>query len=144
MKYFLSLLLLLWGAGNLSGQTVNGTVTFVATVTDATVAVGDTECGIASVQFFNGATAISPLLTAPTSGNDYVFKLDTKTLTNGTYAFTAKAIDKAGSSTDPAKVCDGTAGNIGVSNVLNVVINNATSDTHAPTITITITVTVAP
>lgn len=119
-------------------------MTLTATATDVTAAVGDTECGIASVQFFVGTTPLGPALTTPTSGSNYTTQWNTTSVANGTYVLTAKATDKAGSGTSPATVCDGSKPNIGTSNALNVTVNNVPADAAAPTVTITITITVAP
>jgi len=125
-------------------QTVSGTIVFKATATDNTAAANDTECGISSVQIFNGAVAISPLLTVPTSGNDYTFSWDTKGVINGNYVITAVAKDKAGPGTTPANLCDGSKPNATTSNALNIVIDNRPADTTGPSITITLTITVTP
>jgi hypothetical protein len=143
MKKLLLLLFLLFPV-ILSAQAVNNTVTLTAVATDITAAIGDTECGVASVQFFNGATALSPVITTPTSGNSYTFSWDTKSVSNGTYVITAKAIDKAGLNTTPTNICDGSKPNTSTSNTLNVAVNNQPTDTTGPSVTITVTITVTP
>jgi hypothetical protein len=120
------------------GQSISGSQTLTAIATDVTAAVGDTECGIASVQFFIGATPLSPALTAPNSGPNYTFSWNTLGTPNGTYVITAKATDKAGIGTTPANTCDGSKPNVGTSNALNVTVNNVPPDLATPTITITI------
>lgn len=140
----LPVILILSFTGTLLSQTVNGTITLKATASDITPAIGDTECGIKDVQFFNGNAGLSPIFTAPTSGNDYIFVWDTKNVPNGTYVITTVAKDKAGPGTSPTTLCDGTKPNVTTSNALNVVIDNKAPDTSGPTVTITITVTVTP
>ncbi len=129
MKYAFLFLFL---AAPLQAQTVKGIVTLTATASDVTEAVGDTECGIAFVQFYNGTTAIGPQITAPVSGDNYAFDWDTKSVPNGSYSITAKATDKAGADGS----CDGSAPNIGTSNVLTIVVGNP--DTTPPSVTITV------
>lgn len=136
MKYLWILVLMLITATAVNAQTVSGTATLTANATDITPAVGDTECGVAFVQFFNGAAPLGPQITAPTSGNNYQFVWDTKTVNNGTYQITAKATDKAGLN----GLCDSTKVNVGVSNALTVVVNNIPPDVATPTIAITISV----
>jgi hypothetical protein len=127
----------------LAAQTVNGSVTLSATASDPVI-VGATSCGIKDVQFFSGSNPLSPLFTTPNSGTNYTFVWNTTKVTNGTYTITAKATDKAGSSTDPTKVCDGSKPNTGTSNALTVVINNAQPDITGPVINITIVISVGP
>lgn len=144
MKVFLLVLLMLCLSVAANAQTVNGSMTLTATATDATATVGDTECGIASVQFFLGTTPLGPAITTPTSGNNYTTTWNTTQTANGTYVLTAKATDKAGSSTNPATVCDGSKPNIGTSNALSVTVNNVPPDVAAPNITISIIIVVTP
>jgi len=126
-------------SGILEAQTVSGTKTLTATASDVTAAVGDTECGIASVQFFLGTVALGAPITAPASGNNYVFQWDTTATPNGTYTVTAKATDKAGiGGGGPATICDGSRPNVGTSNALTVTVNNPPPDVATPTISITI------
>jgi hypothetical protein len=122
-------------------QSISGTVTLTAMATDVTPAVGDTECGVGSVQFFIGTTPLSPVLTTPNSGTNYVFSWNTATTPNGNYVITAKALDKAGHgpTATPTNFCDGSSPNVGLSNALNVTVNNVPPDTAVPTITITLT-----
>jgi len=141
-KFLLSVLILLGCTLSVSAQTVTGTVTLTATASDITAAVGDTECGVASVQFFNGSTALGAPITSPTSGNDYVLSLNTRTMANGTYTITAKATDKAGVGTSAATLCDGSKPNVGTSAPLTMVVNNAAPDTNAPSVTVIVIVTV--
>lgn len=119
-----------------AAQTVSGTATLSANATDATSVVGDTECGVAFVQFFNGTVPLSPQITTPVSGTTYTFVWDTKSVSNGTYTLTAKATDKAGLN----GLCDSTKVNVGVSNALTVVVNNIPPDIATPTVSITVTV----
>lgn len=142
-KLILAVIISLLSCSVLFSQNVSGTITLVAAVTDNAPA-GGTACGIASVQFFANTNPLGPALTSPNSGSNYTMPFNTSTMANGSYTLTAKATDKAGSSSDPAKVCDGSKPNVGVSNVLNVTVNNVALDTTAPTINITIIVTVAP
>lgn len=144
MRIFFAVLLAFCLVEIASGQTVNGSVTLTATASDITSDTGDTECGVASVQFFNGGAGLSPIMTAPTAGNNYVFNWDTKSVPNGTYVITAVAKDKAGPGTTPANTCDSTKQNVATSNPITVVVDNKAPDGTAPSITITITVTVTP
>lgn len=134
------MILILCLTGMVQAQTVSDTVTLKATVTDPTPA-GGTSCGIASVQFFNGTVPLGPAMTAPTSGNDYLLPLNTRTMSNGSYTITAKATDKAGVGTSGATLCDGSRPNVGTSNALTMVVNNAAPDTTAPNVTVIVIVT---
>lgn len=126
--------------GLIQAQSVSGTVTLNANASDVTAAPGDTECGIASVQFFIGTVALGAPITTPASGNNYVLQWNTTTTANGTYAVTAKATDKAGiGGAGPATICDGSKPNVGTSNALTVTVNNPPPDVGIPTISITIT-----
>ncbi len=91
------------------GATLRGTVTLSANASSS--------IGIKSVQFkLNGAALGSPILSPP-----YSTTFDTTRVGNGSYSFTAMAID--------------TAGTVGTSSAVAVTINN--NDTTAPTVTIT-------
>lgn len=143
-KLMTTLLFILALSGIVQAQSVSGNMTLTAIATDTTATVGDTECGVASVQFFLGTNPLGPAISTPQSGNSYSIPWDTKTVANGTYVVTAKATDKAGSGTSPTTVCDGSKPNIGTSNAINVTVNNVPSDTVAPNISITIIVVVGP
>lgn len=136
MKVFAAIVLILVMTQLIQAQSVSGSVTLSANATDVTPVVGDTECGVAFVQFFNGAAPLGPQISAPITGTTYQFAWDTKTVNNGTYQITAKATDKAGLN----GLCDSTKVNVGVSNALTVVVNNIPPDVATPTVTITITV----
>lgn len=137
-KILIVLFVLALSCSSLFAQSISGTVTLTAVATDVTPAVGDTECGVGSVQFFLGTTPLGPALTAPNSGTNYTFSWNTTTVPNGAYIVTAKATDKAGIGTTPANTCDGSKPNVGTSNALNVTVNNVPPDLATPTITITI------
>jgi hypothetical protein len=141
-KFFAMLSLVLLLSVPIPAQTVSGTVTFTATAIDPVPVGGGTSCGVQSVQFFNGTTAMGPAITTPTSGNDYVFSLNTRTMANGSYTITAKATDKAGVGTSQATLCDGSKPNVGTSSPITLVVNNAAPDTTAPTVSIIVIVTV--
>jgi hypothetical protein len=133
-KILIVLFVLALSCSSLFAQSISGTVTLTAVATDVTPAVGDTECGVGSVQFFLGTTPLGPALTVPNSGTNYTFSWNTTMVPNGAYTLTAKATDKAGLN----GACDSTKVNIGTSNALNVTVNNIPPDVAPPTITITI------
>ncbi len=106
--------------------------TFTANATDVTAVVGDTECGVAYVQFYINGSAVGPQIQPPATGTQYTYVWDSKTVPNGTYTLTAKAADKAGLN----GACDSTAQNVGTSSPITFTVNNIPNDTSAPTITI--------
>jgi hypothetical protein len=92
-----------------SGQTKSGSFAITANASD--------NIGVTSVQFkMNGANVGSAMTTAP-----YSMTWDSRTVANGTYQFTAVAVD--------------TAGNSATSAAVSVVVSNA--DTTAPTVAVT-------
>jgi hypothetical protein len=143
VKLLLALSLIILFCLSAAAQSVSSTVTLTANAVDPIVA-GSGTCGVKDVQFFNGTTAISPAITTPTTGNNYTFAWDTKSVPNGNYVITAKASDKAGIATNNTNTCDSSKPNIGTSNAINVTVNNLPADTNSPTITITITIAVVP
>lgn len=87
------------------GAAVMGTVAITAT---AAAAPGYTNLTLASVQFYDGATAIgTAVVSAP-----YTVNWDTTKVTNGSHSLTAKATDNMGGSTTSAVVMVTVSGGI--------------------------------
>lgn len=96
-----------------SGETLSGTASLSANATDAT--------GVSKVEFY-----VDGALKATDTTSPYVASLDTKTLTNASHNFTAKAFDAANNSTTSASVA--------------AIVNNIVSppaDTTSPAVTVT-------
>jgi hypothetical protein len=128
MRTLFSLALILTVAVVLNAKPIPDMITLSVPVNDA-----NPECGPASVQFYNGASPLGPLLTAPSSGRIYSMDLDTRTLPNGIYHITAKAADHNGN----AALCDGSTPNTASSGPIVLVVNHADSDSAVPMITVT-------
>ncbi len=91
--------------------TLSGTTTLTATATDDTA--------VTKVEFYEGATKLGEDTTSP-----YTYSWDTTTVANGAVSLTAKAYDAAG--------------NVGTSTpAVSAAVNNASSDTTAPTVSLT-------
>jgi hypothetical protein len=80
----------------MTGASVTGTVVITAT---AAAAAGYNNLSLASVEFFDGTTALTTVTTAP-----YTYSWDTTKATNGSHSLTAKATDNMGGSTTSATV----------------------------------------
>jgi hypothetical protein len=80
----------------MAGATVSGTVAITAT---AAAAAGYTNLSLVSVQFFDGATSLGTVTTAP-----YTFNWNAAMATNGSHTLTAKATDNMNGSTTSAAV----------------------------------------
>jgi Bacterial Ig domain len=94
-------------------------VTTAAAMTLSATATDETDgTGIAKVEFYSGSTKIGEDATAP-----YTFSRSFVPTDNGTYSFTARAVDGAG--------------NLADSSVLTTTVNLPIPDTTAPTVTLT-------
>jgi hypothetical protein len=93
-----------------AGAIVSGTVSIVATATDAG--------GVTKVDFLVDGAVKGTSATAA-----YSYAWDTKTATNGTHTLTAKAYDASG--------------NVGTSTARSVTVNNIAADTTRPTVSVT-------
>ena len=87
-----------------AGAAVMGTVPITAT---AAAAAGYTNLSLTSVQFFDGATSINTVTSAP-----YTVNWDTTKVANGSHSLTAKATDNMGGSTTSAAVMVTVSGGI--------------------------------
>ncbi len=137
---FKTLALMALLAAPLAAQTttLKKTSTLSVSATDTTPAIGDTECGVASVQFYIGGQAIGPLLTAPTpdptKADSFGFLWDTTTVPNGPYFLTARVLDKAGFN----GACDSTKQNLTISDPINITVLNIPDDVTPPTVIINV------